>query len=54
MPYIESLDELVEDIADMCGVYGCGPENGDHPKDCPCRICFTAKMKDRIIEVHIS
>ncbi len=47
MPYIENLDELVEDIADKCGVYGTPPE-GDHPEDCPCRMCFVIGFKDRI------
>jgi hypothetical protein len=57
MPYIESVDELVEWIADKMGVYGTGP--GDvpegHPDNCPCRICFTIEMKERIykaVESH--
>ena len=49
MPYIESLDELVEALADMCGVYGAGPD-GDHPEDCKCRFCFTVGLKERIRE----
>jgi len=44
---IETLDDLVEDLADKFGVYGAGPE-GDHPDDCKCRICFTIGMKERI------
>jgi hypothetical protein len=49
MPYIESVDELVEWIADKMCVYGVGPDD-DHPDDCPCRICFVIGMKDRIRE----
>ena len=49
MPYIESVEELAEAIADMVGVYGGGPENGsDHAYDCKCRICFTDGMERRI------
>ena len=47
MPYIENLDELVEEIADMCNVYGTPPE-GDHPQNCECRTCFTIGLADRI------
>ena len=24
------------------GIYGVGPQEGDHPADCKCRICFCA------------
>lgn len=50
---METLDEIIEDIADKCGVYGCyNPEFEDvtgHPEDCQCRICFTNELKDRIL-----
>lgn len=48
---MEKLDELVEDLADKMGYYGCGNGDGDHPSDCQCRICFVINMKDRILEV---
>jgi len=44
---IETLDDIVEQIADWCGAYGCGPDE-DHPPDCKCRICFTIGLKERI------
>ena len=48
-PYIETVEELAEQVADWCGVYGGGPENGaDHPADCKCRICFTGMVERRI------
>lgn len=48
MPYLETPDELAEDIADMCGVYGSSPEDNTHPEDCKCRICFTIGIAERI------
>lgn len=45
---LETLDDVVEDLADRFGVYGCGADE-DHPKDCRCRICFTINWKDRIL-----
>lgn len=47
MPQLETPDELAEQIADWCGVYGSGPD-GDHPKDCKCRNCFTFEVEQRI------
>ena len=46
---VETLEDVVEDLADKFGVYGCGPENDDHPDDCRCRICFSIHWRDRII-----
>lgn len=46
---METLDEIVEDLADKFGIYGCG-EDEDHPTDCKCRICYTINMKDKLIE----
>lgn len=43
----ETLDDIVEDLADKFGIYGCGPDE-DHPSDCKCRICYVIGMKDRI------
>ncbi len=43
----ETLDDIVEDLADKLGIYGPFPV-GDHPADCKCRICFTIEMKDRV------
>ena len=47
---IETLDDIVEQLADWCGAYGCGEEDGDHAPDCRCRICFTLGLKARIRE----
>lgn len=51
MPVIETPDELAEQIADWCGVYGVftgneGTEN--HPNDCKCRMCFVGMVENRI------
>ena len=45
---IETLDDIIEELADQVGVYGAGPENDDHPEKCECRICFTVGLRDRI------
>jgi hypothetical protein len=37
------IDEDAEAAADKAGAYGAGPETGDHPDDCKCRICFIAE-----------
>ncbi len=47
---IETLDDIVEELADKFGIYGTGDHPVDsHPIDCKCRLCFTTWLKDRII-----
>lgn len=48
MPNLEIPDELAEQIADWCMAYGAGPEEGDHPDDCKCRMCFVEMVARRI------
>lgn len=48
MVELETVDELVEELADMLGIYGTGPKFDEHPDDCTCRICFVTQMKERI------
>lgn len=48
MVEFETPSELAVSLADMLGIYRCGPENGDHPEGCNCRICFVEIMEDRI------
>ena len=50
MPFIETVSELVDHIADLAYVYGTGPEFGDHPGECECRMCYVIGMGDRIRE----
>lgn len=45
---IETLDDIIESIADKLGVYGCGQDT-DHPSDCDCRICFVVDIELRIL-----
>lgn len=45
---IETLDDIIEELADKFGVYGIGPQEGDHPAGCKCRICFCAWLKGRL------
>lgn len=55
MPH-EDVTDVAEFVAEICGIYGIGPEYGDHPDDCRCRMCFVADfvrdMEDRIREVE--
>ena len=48
MVELETTHELAEAIADMLGIYVTGPEHGDHPCECTCRMCFVTIMEDRI------
>ena len=50
MPYLETPGELADAIADLVGYYGPGPEIGDHPDECDCRMCWVGAMEDRIRE----
>ena len=50
MVEIEDVHDLAEHIADLVGIYLSGPELGDHPDDCSCRMCFVLNMEDRIRE----
>lgn len=48
---IETIDDIVEDIANKMGVYGsCTCRDNGNEKDLPycCRSSFTASMKERI------
>lgn len=47
----ESLDDVVEQIADWCGVYGVCEEMGcGNPDSRCCRTLFVTQLKDRILE----
>ena len=50
MPYIETVEELAEWIADKCNVWGCSEGDEEHADNCNCRICFTNELKRRIID----
>lgn len=44
----DRIDALGEERADLLGVYGVHPIEGDiyytHPLRCTCRICFTSEV----------
>lgn len=64
MPYIETMEELVEELADMLGIYNQGlclvgipaaetrtiedPQCYDHAETCDCRGCWCARLAHRI------
>lgn len=46
---IETLDDIIEEIADRVGVFGARDHVNDAPDFvCPCRNCFTSPLRDRI------
>lgn len=44
---IETLDDIVEELADALGVYGACYEEV-HERLRGCRVCFTSSLKTRI------
>jgi len=47
---IETLDDIIEELADGLGIYGCGGEEDEsHEDDCDCRVCFEIEMRERIM-----
>ena len=43
---IETLDDILDGLADQLGIYGAHPEDMD--EECECRCCWIAGMKQRI------
>lgn len=49
----EEINDVVEELADRFGIYGC---ECDDMNDCPddlyqrCRMCFVPDMTDRIVD----
>ena len=62
MPYLETVEELAEALADMLGIYNQGlrlvgvadaknvedPGTYDHADTCACRMCWTGALAVRI------
>ena len=44
---IETLDDIITEIADLAGIYGAHGEGEECP---PCRACFESQLKSRILE----
>jgi hypothetical protein len=50
---LETLDDIVEELADGLGIYGACP-HGMQGALCTCRSCYTAALASRIREaVHL-
>jgi hypothetical protein len=46
---IETLDDIIEQIADRLGIYGaCHDSYPSETRACPCRCCFTSSLASRI------
>lgn len=54
--YLETVEDLAEQVADWCGVYGACKSDGEtgcnYDKDNPlcCRVGFIGAIKERIAE----
>lgn len=46
---IETLDDIVEQIANWSGVYGAHSAECESQDKC-CRVCWTASLKSRILQ----
>ena len=45
---IETVDDIIERLADRMGVYGSHDENNDAAcEQKPCRVCWTSELRDR-------
>jgi hypothetical protein len=55
MPFLETVEELVESLADSLGIYSQrlkflpDPAEG-HADDCGCRACWCGRMEERCRE----
>jgi hypothetical protein len=45
---IETLDDIVEDVASGLGIYGACPPGTEQGALCCCRCCYTAALTARI------
>jgi len=44
---IETLDDIIEGLADRIGVYGACGDDCTHNK--PCRCCWTSDLRDHLV-----
>ena len=42
---IETIEDIVEELADRVGVYGA---SNIHADLCPCRVCWTMQLRSRL------
>lgn len=48
MPNVETVPELVEELANLLGVYGVHDESCGQPGRPTCRVCWTQAVENRI------
>lgn len=46
---IETLEDIVEDVANQLGIYGVHGEEEECDRKPTCRVCFTSSIKRRIL-----
>lgn len=45
---IETLDDIIERLADQVGIYGAHDDNDEACETKPCRCCWTSELRDRL------
>lgn len=48
MPYVETVEDIVEQLADWLGIYGAHDERCTEKRMCRC--CWTPYMHDRLVK----
>lgn len=48
MPYVETVEDIIEDFADKFGIYGAHDERCKEKR--PCRNCWTLDMHERLVK----
>lgn len=48
MPYVETVEDIVEELADKLGIYGAHSDICTEKR--PCRVCWVPTMHQRLID----
>jgi hypothetical protein len=50
MPFIESFEDIAKWVADKIVIYDSKNYFEEHSEDCSCRVCFTSRFLDRMLQ----